>query len=108
MPQVRPVSIRIVKTPAGEAPEEIRDQWVGLVLPAFPNETELGYPNPEFGLETGQEIAPRKSYIVPPGIAVVELYKAGSLSAAEYFAQYPISNIGFTFGADEVEVIENN
>ncbi len=40
-------SIRIIRTPAGEAPEEIRKSWVGLILPVAEDEQgrrkRLGY-----------------------------------------------------------------
>jgi hypothetical protein len=32
--------LRIVRTPPGEAPEEIRRAWVGVELPLYPGETE--------------------------------------------------------------------
>ena len=33
------MNIRIVKRPRGEAPEDVRDAWIGLVLPVVPRQT---------------------------------------------------------------------
>jgi hypothetical protein len=32
-------SIRIIATPTGQAPEEVRKEWVGMVIPLPPQET---------------------------------------------------------------------
>jgi hypothetical protein len=35
------MNVRIVKRPAGEAPENIRDAWIGLLLPVDPHYPHL-------------------------------------------------------------------
>jgi hypothetical protein len=35
------MNIRIVKRPRGEAPEEVRDAWIGLSLPVLPRYSRL-------------------------------------------------------------------
>ena len=35
------MTIRIVKRPRGEAPEDVRDAWIGLVLPVLPRYSRL-------------------------------------------------------------------
>ena len=46
-------SIRIIKRPAGEAPESVRDAWVGLILP-LPNDNSARRQQfPAFGVLSG-------------------------------------------------------
>jgi hypothetical protein len=35
------MNIRIVRRPDGEAPEDIRDAWIGLLLPVVPSHSRL-------------------------------------------------------------------
>jgi hypothetical protein len=35
------MNIRIVKRPFGEAPEEVRDAWIGLLIPVLPRYSRL-------------------------------------------------------------------
>jgi|GEM_PF-1059561 len=53
------LKIRIIKTPAGPAPENVRAKWVGLVLPAFrhPGNERYAVPIME-GLQVLQSISP--------------------------------------------------
>jgi hypothetical protein len=36
------MNIRIVKRPLGEAPEDVRDAWIGLSLPVITNHPHIG------------------------------------------------------------------
>jgi hypothetical protein len=56
--------IRITQVPAGEAPLEIRQHWVDLILPCMP---ACGYQDEmvEAGVLTGKEEKPRSTFCVP-------------------------------------------
>jgi hypothetical protein len=43
------MNIRIVKRPLGEAPEDIRDAWIGLTLPVLANQSHI-VEGPAFGV----------------------------------------------------------
>jgi hypothetical protein len=90
--------IRVIKRPRGEAPDHIRDQWLGLILPGVYCKAEDGS---EVGLES-RSLQPRRDHcLVPQNLAIGALELAGRLEAAEYFRQVGSSGF-FTFGAEEV------
>lgn len=73
-------SFRIVSTPLGQAPEEVRREWIGVVLPikeAFnPGE---GAHERDFSLDQRQ---PDRSFVtVPVWVALAELRKKSPLAA---------------------------
>ena len=47
----RPKKIKITKTPPGDLPENIREQWVGVVIPVAPLDERLRYAT---GVELGE------------------------------------------------------
>lgn len=95
--------IRIVKTPDGEAPLEIREAWVGLVLPCDPY---LGYPDE--GMERGvlnNKEAPlnRCGFSVPQdqAIAILEQKKP---EVAKWWKEHGFPQVNEYFGFAEKEV----
>jgi hypothetical protein len=74
------MEIRIVKRPVGEAPENIRDAWIGLRLPVLPNYPRIVY----FG--SGRSV---RGYSVDPTTAINLLKKANPLAAAWWLTNTP-------------------
>jgi len=54
MVEFRQPQIRIVGVPPGEAPQNIREQWVGLVLPLAPD-FPTTFQTETFGVVSGEE-----------------------------------------------------
>jgi len=96
--------IKILKTPAGQAPQEIREAWVGLILPCYP---QSGIPAGEVrGAVTGEKVAKRQSVIVPQDQAIAILEQHSAKAAAWWKALgFPMEGQGFVFGADEVGIV---
>ena len=115
--------VRVKEIPAGEAPLEIRERWVGLILPCHPI---AGFPNKgerEKGALSGKETTYKDGQPVPDGR--VGLYNRCMVSvpqkeslrilalncpwAANYWYRLgfpkPAPNDCFAFGENEVEII---
>ncbi|MDP2671190.1 MAG: hypothetical protein Q8P13_01880 [bacterium] len=93
----------MIKIPRGEAPKQVRRQWVGAILDA----TGPAHPLWESGLLTHEDMPERTGYSVPSG-AALQVLGERSPAAADWFKE----NIRrmppyLTFGADEVEEIHN-
>ncbi|MEN9405381.1 MAG: hypothetical protein RLY47_340 [Candidatus Parcubacteria bacterium] len=78
------MAIKIISVPAGQAPEEIRRAWVGVVLPTV---GESGPTTPQFGV-FGGEPAPenQNGYGVLLRDAVEALRAVGKTEAAEWWS----------------------
>jgi hypothetical protein len=93
--------IRIVKRPSGQAPEHIRDAWIGLTLPVAPNHSRIAeargfgvlsiprsrlaaWWKARFG--SGQHV---RGYMVDPASAVNLLKKTNPLAAAWWLTNTP-------------------
>lgn len=93
--------IRIVKTPEGPAPENVRISWLGIELLAVRTPSEVE----ERDFTTFQEIGNRGGYMVEVKSAIRKL-REKSAQAAEWFEQnVPADMDYFTFGSDEVELL---
>jgi hypothetical protein len=96
--------VRIVKTPAGEAPEEVREQWVGLILPCPEGEEpthSIGH-----GVMSGA-VSERLGYTVPAVIAI-DILAMKDPRAANWWVSctpYYTATAEFTFRAEECEVV---
>ena len=80
--------IKIVKVPDGEAPEEIRQAWVGMILPCHPIVGYSTWDERERGaLTEEQNLHNRYSYVVPQKEALQLLSDAGGKckEAAEWW-----------------------
>jgi hypothetical protein len=114
--------IRIKETPPGEAPENIRQAWVGLVLPVLPQFSRIRT-HPGFGVLTGPKTQfglvlatilgrgqKQTGYIVEAKTAV-ELLASHSKDAAEWWRQnapqFLKPKFYFLFSADSCEEIES-
>lgn len=97
--------IRIIMTPAGQAPEEIRRAWIGLVLPCEPI---LGFSDgfAEYEVVTGKKVPKRYSFHVPQCPAIETLEQV-TPEAARWWRDrgYPHTDKWFTFGENEAEII---
>lgn len=98
--------IMIIKTPRGEAPEEVRQAWVGLVLPCIGN---FG-PDSVCGVLTGE--------VIDYGLEMYNVWQAeaceilaGTAPAAAAWWRskgFPKAGRMFTFCEDEVlPLVEN-
>lgn len=94
-----PLAIRIVKVPEGEAPEEVRRHWVGLVLPARNRGAAV-----ESEILGGGLRSIRENFAVPTTIAVL-LLRFQSEDAGDYFIR-TYTGKELSFGKDEVEVLQ--
>lgn len=96
--------VKVVKIPAGPAPKVVRKQWVGVVLEASEADLQQGF---ESNFLTGEKIPPRRAYKVEVLHALEQLEKA-SQAAADWFREnLPQDLLYLGFGADEVQVIQN-
>ena len=106
MPTNKSGLIKIVKVPAGEAPENIRRAWIGLTLPCG---SICGYPNQEAerGVVTREKTQQnRRGFQVSQLLAIAILAKHAPSAAQWWRSQgYPKPAEFFHFGADEAEII---
>lgn len=93
--------IRIIATPPGFAPEEIRKEWVGIEIPV--NREEINKLLLEPGVWSGNTSDP--GYAVLAGDAIHALETAGKHEAAEFWRGIPSSV--YKFKADVCEVVES-
>ena len=98
------VFVRVVRIPAGEAPEEVRKQWVGCSFVAVYRGSERVR-----GIMTGAPGLAHDVVAVEAGIAVQTLQQR-SREAAQWFREHsrdgPSGN--FLFDAADVEVIRGD
>jgi hypothetical protein len=73
--------ITIIATPPGEAPEEIRKQWIGMVLPAS-DPVDVIQP---FQVPSGEPTASVRVYAVPTKVALLFLISQGKEEAAKWW-----------------------
>ena len=97
--------IKIIKVPDGEAPEEVRKAWVGLILPLAFTDNIKGYVK-EVGL-VSQEFLPERDIVAVPGLAAIYILEKNDPDAAKWFIQQGIpKKIRFlTFSIDEVKIL---
>jgi hypothetical protein len=103
--------VRIVAIPSGEAPLEIRKQWVGLELPLMPGRSDA-YQLACRGLLSGQELPePMIGYLVSANDAV-HILESKSPDAALWWRTFASSYVspGKALMFDEYvcEPIEDN
>lgn len=94
-------SIRIVSTPPGFAPQEIRAQWIGIAIP-LPTQEEIDE-DPPSGFKVGSEND--GGYLVLTKRAVQSLRANGKNEAAEFWDGLPLGRF-LEFRRDVCEVIE--
>lgn len=103
-------SIRVKKTPDGEAPEWVRKGWIGVeLLCLFYTDESPAYGDvAPFGVLSGQPAAPRgKVYIVPQEQAITALMNS-SPNAACWWEDHGFprgDGSMFSFGADEADEV---
>lgn len=95
--------IKIIGVPTGEAPQDIREAWVGLVLPT------LGASEPS-GMEAGVlggEASPENlgGYHVLAGDAVEALRHAGKGEAANWWDDLLFEDEALIFGKQFCELV---
>ncbi len=92
------VRIRIVKTPRGEAPRHIRQEWVGLEFEAQAENLST------HGVLTEDPLPMAKRYLILETEALDLLEKAGKSQALKWWRDndFPEEGSYFAFEADEV------
>ena len=101
-------SFRIVSIPRGQAPEDIRKEWIGVVLPLKGSfNPDEGARERTFSLERQQA---RSFVTVPVKTALEELAKKSQTAAQWFYKNLPEFwfNRDFSFGADEVQIPESD
>ena len=100
--------IEIIKTPDGEAPEWVREKWVGLILPVIntePYEEESFF---ELGKKPATSKKQQTGFFVC-GFIALYLLAQKSIEAVNWFLSNtrPINSLlkGFIFSESEVKVI---
>lgn len=100
-------SIRVIKTPAGEAPEQIRAAWVGLVLPCEPISGKLPW-GEELHIPSFKPTNRSRDVVIVPIKDALEIIAQERPFAAEWYAELniPFERADhFAFGLDEVEIL---
>ena len=97
--------IKVVKIPNGEAPEKVREAWVGLTLPLAFKDNINGCKN-EIGL-VSQDFLPERDIAAVSEVEAMFILKKHDPEAAEWFKQQgiPRKERFLTFGIDEVKVL---
>lgn len=95
--------IRIIKTPDGEAPEHIREAWIGCELPCMP---VAGYYSIT-GILTKTSKKAQYGFCVPQDDALQVLARSGATLAFEWWQRYdhPRANKYFIFLFEEAEIL---
>lgn len=97
--------IKILKTPDGEAPQWVREAWVGLILACFPY---IGIPSGGLsGVLSGDEIeSNRRGVIVPQGAAIATLLQHDREAAGWWMAHgFGGDEEYFFFFEDEIGIV---
>ena len=99
--------VRIIRRPDGEAPEWIRQAWVGLELPCDP---VLGYPEGgmDRGVITEMSVMQNQSGVsVPQDLALAVLQEADPNAAAWWRTYgFPRPDEYFGFEEGEIKILE--
>jgi len=96
--------IRIVRVPAGEAPKEVRQAWVGLVLPCEPI---VGFGRgPEYNLLSQTRRVRTYGFRVPQDLAIEALERV-TPEAARWWREhgFPHPNMNFVFCENEAVIL---
>ena len=104
--------MKIIKIPHGDAPEEIRAQWVGLTLQCYPTFSRLH----ECFTKTGELNAKAHDELNPWGVWVpsesaMDVLESKRREAFHYFhlvERLPKQGVNFFFRRDEVEVLHES
>lgn len=95
------VTIEVIKTPAGPAPEKVREKQVGVQMPAEP----LSPDDMEEDFANGKIFPSRGGFRVDT-ITAIRALQAKSLAAAYWFQERTDQlSHHLSFGPDEVKVV---
>ena len=92
-------SIRIVSTPPGQAPDEVRKSWVGLVIP-LPEQDNGGL---QMGVRGGKpkQLGGYQVYTTE----ALDILRKKSPEAAEWFEENAFLSLRFVFAKEVCELI---
>lgn len=97
--------IRIIKIPGGDAPEVIREKWVGLELPCYPI---LGYPDRNTHVQVVSRLKVDRQVrgVCVPIVAALCILEEKDLHAARWFQAANLKpGESFFFAEDVIEII---
>lgn len=96
--------IKIIATPEGEAPLEVRKAWVGLILPCHPI---LGYSEGDVGALSHKPTERNRRVVNVPQDTAIQILALFDPESAQWWRDlgYPKSGGYFSFGESEIEVI---
>lgn len=99
--------VRIIKTPAGEAPLWVRKEWVGLLLPCDPY---LGFPDNdgESGVITKKKAPRARTGFSVSQEKAIMILEEHDPKAAQWWKShgFPKKGQSFGFGEDEAEIVK--
>lgn len=95
--------MRITSAPVGQAPLEIREQWIGVEIPFL----EVGMPaGSAHGVLNGETVKPYKAFTVDQTEAIDALRKKSPEAASWWESMgFPKKGGQFTFNAECAEVV---
>lgn len=92
---------QIIKVPEGSAPENIRKEWVGIILEVVRMPEYRG----EMDFLTGAHYPNRRGFLANSCCAISAI-RQKSLEAARWFEEnLPVDNRHLCFGPDEMEIL---
>lgn len=96
--------IKIIATPEGEAPLEVREAWIGLILPCHPI---LGYSEGDIGALSREPTERNRQVINVPQDEAIRILALFHPEAVQWWNDhgYPTQGGYFSFGEREVEII---
>lgn len=94
------LSVRIVEVPPGFAPEEIRQQWLGVILGALSDDQIR--PRTRYGIDNANV----GGFTVPKSTAVKALRLMGRSEAAAFWMGFPLGRY-IQFRKDVCQVVKH-
>lgn len=89
--------VRVTRVPSGEAPEEIRREWVGIIIPLLYEESVEAT---SLGIMTGRSEGTRTGWVVPALVAFCLLMRQSPHATDWWFDQRG-------WGRDDALIFEN-
>ncbi|MEI7480488.1 MAG: hypothetical protein WCJ59_02565 [bacterium] len=93
-------SIRITSIPNGQAPEWVKNEWIGITIPILPPVRGVA-----LGVVTGAIVSSQSSYQVST-VQALDLLRKKNRYAAEWFEQNAVLADRFCFAATCCELVE--
>lgn len=99
--------IRIVRRPDGEAPEDVRDAWIGLILETLHDEP---FEDPSARGSVTHRVTPMTGVLVLSRVAIAALEAANQTEAVTWWREntaHPCDHIELMFNVGCYEILGN-